>query len=77
MDPISDKYILDVDIPRSHELKYKKVLRSHTAPFFLSVPRSYGWRSQTGADRLGQVRPMHHCLLDIDSSKCTPIKENI
>ena len=69
MDPIRDKYIFDVDIPRNHELKYKKVLRasfvyenvlipylhlfwiqsvgshgsqmdrSHTAPFFLSVPR--------------------------------------
>ena len=28
MDPIRDKYIFDVDIPRSHELKYKKVLRA-------------------------------------------------
>ena len=27
MDPIRDKYIFDIDIPRSHELKYKKVLR--------------------------------------------------
>ena len=27
MDPIRDKYILDVEIPRSHDLKYKKVLR--------------------------------------------------
>ena len=27
MDPIGDKYIFDVGIPRSHELKYKKVHR--------------------------------------------------
>ena len=27
MDPIRDNYIFDVDIPRSHELKYKKGLR--------------------------------------------------
>ena len=27
MDPSRDKYIFDVDVPRSHELKYKKVLR--------------------------------------------------
>ena len=29
--------------------------RSHTAPFFLSVPRLYGQRSQTGADKLERV----------------------
>ena len=28
MDPIRDKYIFDVDIPRNHELKCKKVLRA-------------------------------------------------
>ena len=28
MDPIRGKYIFDVDIPRNHELKYKKVLRT-------------------------------------------------
>ena len=27
MDPVRDKCRFDVDIPRSHELKYKKVLR--------------------------------------------------
>ena len=72
MDQIRDKCIFDVEIPRNHELKYKKVLRassvyevslipylhlfwirsvgshgsqmdrSHTVPFFLSVPRWNG-----------------------------------
>ena len=28
MDPIRDKYIFDVDNPRNHELKYRKVLRA-------------------------------------------------
>ena len=26
MDPIRDKYIFDVEIPRNHEVKFKKVL---------------------------------------------------
>ena len=29
--------------------------RSHTAPFFLSVPRWYGYRSQSGSDKLEPV----------------------
>ena len=28
MDPIRGKYIFDFDIPRNHELKYKKMLRA-------------------------------------------------
>ena len=41
MDPVRDKYIFNIDIPRSHELYIKKMLRSllyTNYPHSLSAP---------------------------------------
>ena len=63
MDPIRDKYIFDVDIPRSHERKYKKVLRAsfvyeiRLIPYmhlFLDPIRGFTWEPN-GSELHGSV----------------------
>ena len=80
MDPIREKYIFDVDIPRSHELKYKKVLRPllHTklasfpiCTFFGSDPWVHTGAKWIGATRLRSFYPY---LVGTDSgAKLAPI----
>ena len=41
MDPIRDKYIFDIDIPRNHELNYKKVLRASFVYEISLIPYLY------------------------------------
>ena len=43
--------------------------QSHTAPFFLSIPRWYGKRSQTGADKLEPVCAVGLSIPDWDRSR--------
>ena len=47
--------------------------QSHTAPFFLSVPRWYGWRSQTGADKLEPVCTVGLSVPVWDRSRTDPL----
>ena len=80
MDPIRDKYIFDVEIPRSHELKYKKVLRplcirnqphSLSAPIFGSDQWVHTGAKWIRATQLGSIYPY---LVGTDSgAKLAPI----
>ena len=79
MDPTGGRYIFDVDIPRGHELKYKKALRPllyTKLPEFLSAPfwiRFVGsHRSQM--DRATRLRSFYLYLVGSDSrAKLAPI----
>ena len=80
MEPIRDKYIFDVDMQRSHELKYKKVLRPllHTklasypiCTFFGSEPWVHMGAKWIGDTRLLSFYPY---LVGTDSgAKMAPI----
>ena len=80
MDPIRDKYIFDVHIPRSHELKYKKVLRASFVYEISLIPYvhlfgSHPW-VHTGAKWIGatRLRSFYPYLVGMDSgAKLAPI----
>ena len=80
MDPIRDKYIFDVDIPRSDELKYKKVPRPLLYAKLASFPIcTFFWIRSVGShgsqmDRSHTLRSFYPYLVGTDSgAKLTPI----